>query len=148
MTAWTVTQTNRFRAAFMGAGLCNLISDNNLGDIPSANLSYFAQTPSEDPEPYWERSPIRYVSRVSTPILIAHGEEDERVSVCESIQFYRALQLLGKPATLVTYPREKHGFEERQHQRDLLMRILAWFAEHLDFPAPERTAAPVSLAAQ
>lgn len=148
LTAWTVTQTNRFRAAFMGAGLCNLISDNNLGDIPSANLSYFAQTPSEDPEPYWERSPIRYVARVSTPILIAHGEEDERVSVCESIQFYRALQLLGKPATLVTYPREKHGFEERQHQRDLLTRILAWFAEHLDFPAPERTAAPVSLAAQ
>ncbi len=146
LTAWTVTQTDRFKAAFMGAGLCNLISDNNLGDIPSANLSYFPCTPSEDPEPYWERSPIRYVARVSTPILIAHGEEDERVSACESIQFYRALQLLGKSSVLVTYPREKHGFEERQHQRDLLTRLLAWFAEHLDFPAPERTALPVSLA--
>ncbi|MFN3337010.1 MAG: alpha/beta hydrolase family protein, partial [Thermomicrobium sp.] len=148
LTAWTVTQTDRFKAAFMGAGLCNLISDNNLGDIPSANLSYFALTPSEDPEPYWERSPVRYVKHVATPILIAHGEEDERVSACESIQFYRALQLLGKPAVLVTYPREKHGFEERQHQRDLLTRIIAWFAEHLDFPAPERAAARVSPAAR
>jgi dipeptidyl aminopeptidase/acylaminoacyl peptidase len=138
LTAWTITQTDRFRAAFMGAGLCNLVSDNNLGDIPSANLSYFERTPSEDPDAYWERSPIRYVSRVKTPILIVHGEEDERVSVCESIQFFRVLQLLGKPCQLVTYPREKHGFEERQHQRDLLTRLLAWFAEQLDFPAPER----------
>jgi len=122
----------------MGAGLCNLVSDNNLGDIPSANLSYFERTPSEDPDAYWERSPIRFVARVTTPILIVHGEEDQRVSVCESIQFYRALQLLGKPCQLVTYPREKHGFEERQHQRDLLTRLLAWFARHLDFAAPER----------
>ncbi|MCX2728431.1 S9 family peptidase [Thermomicrobium sp. 4228-Ro] len=138
LTAWTITQTDRFRAAFMGAGLCNLVSDNNLGDIPSANLSYFERTPSEDPDAYWERSPIRFVSRVTTPILIVHGEEDQRVSVCESIQFFRALQLLGKPCQLVTYPREKHGFEERQHQRDLLTRLLRWFAERLDFPAPER----------
>lgn len=138
LTAWTITQTDRFQAAFMGAGLCNLVSDNNLGDIPSANLSYFERTPSEDPDAYWERSPIRFVARVTTPILIVHGEEDQRVSVCESIQFYRALQLLGKPCQLVTYPREKHGFEERQHQRDLLTRLLAWFARHLDFAAPER----------
>jgi dipeptidyl aminopeptidase/acylaminoacyl peptidase len=138
LTAWTITQTDRFRAAFMGAGLCNLISDNNLGDIPSANLSYFERTPSEDPEPYWDRSPIRYVQRVRTPVLIAHGEDDERVSVCESIQFYRALQILEKPCQLVTYPREKHGFEERNHQRDLLTRILQWFAQYLDLEAPER----------
>jgi acetyl esterase/lipase len=115
------------------------VSDNNLGDIPSANLSFFERTPSEDPDSYWERSPIRYVARVVTPVFIAHGEEDQRVSVCESIQFFRALQLLGKPCQLVTYPREKHGFEERLHQRDLLTRILAWFAEHLAFPALEST---------
>lgn len=139
LTAWTITQTDRFRAAFMGAGLCNLVSDNNLGDIPSANLSYFERTPSEDPDAYWQRSPIRYVARVVTPVLIVHGEDDRRVSVCESIQFFRALQLLGKTCQLVTYPHEKHGFEERQHQRDLLRRLLAWFAEHLGFDAPERT---------
>ncbi|MDW8060035.1 MAG: S9 family peptidase [Thermomicrobium sp.] len=148
LTAWTITRTDRFRAAFMGAGLSNLVSDNNLGDIPSANLSYFERTPSEDPDAYWERSPIRYVSRVVTPILIVHGEEDRRVSVCESIQFFRALQLLGKPCQLVTYPREKHGFEERQHQRDLLVRLLRWFAEHLDLPAPERAAEAASTTAE
>ena len=56
MTAWVVSQTERFKAAVMGAGLPNMISDNSMGDIPSANLSYFDKTPYEDPEPYWERS--------------------------------------------------------------------------------------------
>lgn len=133
-TAWTITQTNQLRAALMGARLCNLISDNNLGDIPSANVSYFEHSPSEDPDTYWTRSPIRYVQTVQTPLLIIHGEEDERVSVSESIQFYHALKLLDKPCTLVTYPREKHAIEEQAHQRDLLNRILAWFSKYLDLP--------------
>jgi dipeptidyl aminopeptidase/acylaminoacyl peptidase len=131
MTAWTVTQTDRFKAAVMGAGLCNLISDNSLGDIPSANLSYFERSPYEDPEPYWERSPIRYVRNVRTPLLILHGEEDRRVACSESIQIYQALRSLGVTCELVTYPREGHIFEERNHQRDLLQRILSWFSRYL-----------------
>jgi len=131
MTAWTITQTDRFKAAVMGAGLCNLISDNSLGDIPSANLSYFERSPYEDPEPYWERSPIRYARQVRTPLLIVHGEDDRRVAASESIQMYQALRALGVECQLVTYPREGHGFEERNHQRDLLERILGWFSQHL-----------------
>ncbi len=132
MTAWTVTQTHRFKAAVMGAGLSNLISDNSLGDIPSANLSYFERSPYKDPEPYWERSPIRYVQHVRTPLLIVHGEEDRRVAVSESIQMYQALRTLGKSCELVTYPREGHTIEEYNHQRDLLGRILGWFKRHLN----------------
>ncbi|MCM8749969.1 alpha/beta fold hydrolase [Thermomicrobiaceae bacterium CFH 74404] len=131
MTAWTITQTDRFKAAVMGAGLCNLISDNSLGDIPSANLSYFERSPYEDPEPYWDRSPIRYARSVRTPLLIVHGEDDRRVAASESIQMYQALRALGVECQLVTYPREGHGFEERNHQRDLLERILGWFSQHL-----------------
>jgi len=131
MTAWTVTQTDRFKAAVMGAGMCNLISDNSLGDIPSANLSYFEHSPYADPEPYWERSPIRYVRNVRTPLLILHGEEDRRVACSESIQFYQALRSLGATCELVTYPREGHVFEERNHQRDLLQRVLGWFSRYL-----------------
>lgn len=132
MTAWTITQTDRFKAAVMGAGLCNLISDNSLGDIPSANLSYFERSLYEDPEPYWERSPIRYARNARTPLLILHGEDDRRVAVSESIQMYQALRALGVECQLVTYPREGHSFEERHHQRDLIERILDWFSWHLD----------------
>ena len=131
LTAWAVTQTDQFKAAVMGAGLSNLISDNYLGDIPRANLSYFPASPADIPDAYWQRSPIRYVNQVTTPLLILHGEDDPRVAVSESIQFYRALRLRGAICQLVTYPREKHGFEERAHQRDLLERIIAWFRQYI-----------------
>jgi hypothetical protein len=53
----------------MGAGVSNLVSDNSLGDIPSANLSYFRDSVYHDPDPYYERSPIRYVNNARTPTL-------------------------------------------------------------------------------
>ncbi len=52
MTAWAISQTTRFKAAIMGAGLPNMVTDNSIGDIPSANHSYFSRSPYEDPDPY------------------------------------------------------------------------------------------------
>jgi dipeptidyl aminopeptidase/acylaminoacyl peptidase len=131
LTALAVTQTDRFKAAVMGMGVSNLISDNSSGDIPSANLSYFLHTLYRDPDPYYQRSPIRHVRNVHTPMLILHGEEDKRVSVTQSIEMYIALRTLGVDTQLVTYPREGHSIGERNHQIDAIRRVLGWFEEHL-----------------
>jgi dipeptidyl aminopeptidase/acylaminoacyl peptidase len=131
MTAWTVTQTNRFKAAVMGAGLPNMISDNGLGDIPSANLSYFETTPYHDPDPYFERSAIRHIRNAKTPTLILHGEADDRVSPAEGREMYIALRTLGVETQFVTYPRERHSFTERKHQLDLIRRVVEWYEQHL-----------------
>ncbi|MDQ3834767.1 MAG: S9 family peptidase [Actinomycetota bacterium] len=131
LTALAITRTDRFKAAVMGAGVSNLISDNSLGDIPSANLSYFRDSVYHDPDPYYERSPIRYVSNARTPTLILHGEEDKRVAVAQSVEMYIALRTLKVETQLVTYPREGHSIEEREHQLDLVRRVLDWFERHL-----------------
>ncbi|MBV9453188.1 MAG: S9 family peptidase [Rubrobacter sp.] len=131
LTALAVSQTDRFKAAVMGMGVSNLISDNSSGDIPSANLSYFREALYHDPDSYYERSPIRHVSNVRTPMLILHGEEDKRVSVTQSVEMYIALRMLGVETQLVTYPREGHSIEERRHQIDAIRRILGWFCKHL-----------------
>jgi dipeptidyl aminopeptidase/acylaminoacyl peptidase len=131
LTALAITRTDRFKAAVMGAGVSNLISDNSLGDIPSANLSYFRDSVYHDPDPYYERSPIRYVSNARTPTLILHGEEDKRVAVAQSVEMYIALRTLKVETQLVTYPREGHSIEEREHQLDLVRRVLNWFERHL-----------------
>lgn len=131
MTAWTISQTTRFKAAIVGAGLPNMVSDNGIGDIPSANLSYFEKSPYEDPEPYWERSAIRYLSNVRTPTLILHGEEDRRVAMMQGLELYTGLKALGVETTFVTYPREPHGIMETNHQRDLINRVVDWFTRHV-----------------
>ncbi len=131
MTAWAVTQTNRFKAAVMGAGVSNMVSDNNTGDIPGANLSYFEHAPYVDPEPYFANSAIRYLKQCQTPLLIVHGEGDNRVNMFQSVEMYVGLRGLGREVQMVTYPREPHSFGERKHQKDLLERVLAWYEERL-----------------
>jgi dipeptidyl aminopeptidase/acylaminoacyl peptidase len=131
LTAWTITQTPIFRAAMMGAGLANLISDHGQDDIPSANLLYFPGHPYQHMEAYWQASPIRYVANVRTPTLILHGDDDARVHPAQGMEYFRALKTLGVPVRFVRYPREKHGIEERAHQIDLMRRIVDWFDRHL-----------------
>ena len=131
LTAWTITQTEIFRAAVMGAGLANMVSDHGQGDIPSANLLYYPGQPYEHLEHYWKSSPIRYVSAVRTPTLILHGEDDARVHPAQSMEFFRALKVLGVPVRFVRYPREKHSIEERAHQIDLMNRIIEWLDRYL-----------------
>ena len=131
LTAWTITQTTIFRAAVMGAGLSNMVSDHGQGDIPSANLLYYPGQLYEHMEHYWKSSPIRYVAAVQTPTLILHGEEDARVHPAQGMEYFRALKILGVPVRFVRYPREKHGIEERAHQIDVMQRIIDWFDRYL-----------------
>jgi len=129
MAAWTVTQTDRFKAAVMGAGVSNMVSDQGTNDIPGFNLDYFFEDFEalyRDPGMLWDRSPLKYVSRVKTPTLVLHGESDNRVAASQGREFHRALKALGVPTELAIYPREPHGFREREHQIDVQKRIVDW----------------------
>jgi dipeptidyl aminopeptidase/acylaminoacyl peptidase len=83
------------------------------------------------PRRHDELSPASYVHRVKTPVLILHGEKDDRVPVGQARYFARGLRHYGCPFELVIYPREPHGIQERNHQLDVLRRSLAWFDHYL-----------------
>ena len=93
LTAYTITRTQMFKAAVMGAGLANMISDHGTDDIPSANLYYYPGQPYHYLDEYWESSAIKYVTNCVTPTLIVHGESDDRVHVTQGAEMYRALRL-------------------------------------------------------
>ena len=84
-----------------------------------------------DSELYWERSPLRFVKQVETPVLLTHGELDHEVAIEQSEQMFTALRKLRKPATFARYPREGHGIEEPAHVLDWLGRHVAHFRQHL-----------------
>ncbi len=131
MTAWAVTQTNRFKAAIMGAGICDYHSFHAQTNIPDWDRIFIGADMLEHPEAYRERSAITYAARVTTPTLILHGEKDECVPVNQAYAFHRALKERGVPTELVVYPREGHGLRERGHLRDLEERLVRWFKQYL-----------------
>ncbi len=132
MTAWTITQTARYKAAMVGAGLTNLWSMYGTNDIPNVLTGYFGGIASKETLPlYVNRSAMTHIDNVTTPTLILHGAADERVPVGQAQELYRGLKDRGKTTELVTYPREGHGFTEYYHLQDRLSRIQAWVTSHV-----------------
>jgi dipeptidyl aminopeptidase/acylaminoacyl peptidase len=131
MTAWIVSQTSRFKAAMMGAGLSNLPSMYNTTDVPAYLGGFFKGIPSKPTMALFnERSAISTVDRVTTPLLMLHGAEDKRVPIGQPMEFYRALKDRGKTVELVFYPREGHGLQEYYHQLDRLKRQYEWITRY------------------
>jgi len=135
MTSWVVSQTGRFKAAMMGAGLPSLLSMAGTTDIPGYIDTFFNGNPQYDgsivnPQVRFmlERSAISYADKVTTPLLMLHGGSDERVPIGQPMEFYRALKDRGKTAELVFYPREGHGFSEYYHQMDRMQREYEWIS--------------------
>ena len=127
MTAWAIGQTDRFKAAIVGAGVCDLLS-MEASDIPTWLPTSIMLAPSyHEPDVYLRSSPMTYVANAKTPTLLLHGAADDRVPLGQGRELYNALQALGVPSEMVIYPREPHIFQERNHQRDLLTRVAAWF---------------------
>ena len=127
MTSWVVTQTSRFKAAMEGAGLTDLVSMYGTTDIPGYIASFFHGTPTKETlELYRQRSAITFVDNVTTPLLILHGGNDQRVPIGQPMEYFRALKDRGKTVELVFYPREGHGLSEYYHQIDKVRREFEW----------------------
>lgn len=131
MTAWAITQSQRFRAAVMGAGVCDFHSMHAQSRIAAWDARYLRADPLEQPAVYRAHSAITYAARVTTPTLILHGENDADVPVNQAYAFARALRERQVPIELAIYPREGHGFTERDHIRDRDERVLRWFDRYL-----------------
>jgi dipeptidyl aminopeptidase/acylaminoacyl peptidase len=126
MTNWIVTQTGRFRAASAGASLSDLTDTFYLSEGGEFMADYFRR-PWENREGYASHSPLTFADRVTTPLLIQHGEADPRVPVAGAWKFYRTLKSLGKTAELEIYPRGGHVLREPMQQREQMRRNLQWF---------------------
>jgi dipeptidyl aminopeptidase/acylaminoacyl peptidase len=61
---------------------------------------------------------------MTTPTLILRGPADKRVPVGQGQELYAAPRARKVPTEMAIYPREEHLILERQHQRDLLERVL------------------------
>lgn len=136
LAAWILTQTDRFAAASVGAGVIDLTSHYGQGAVQMNE--YFSGPPWRRPAPYRDQSPIHLVENIDTPVLIFHGTEDGAVSPAQSELLYSALSFLDVPVRLVRYPGEGHTIRRREAQDDSFERWLGWLDEWTARPAAEQ----------
>ena len=120
----------RFRCAVCKFGDCDLTTSWAQGDrVGVQDLNRMMGTPAQARNAYIAGSPYHQLENVRVPLLIAHGELDERVSPKQSEQLIERLRELGKTFEYVTYPTEAHGFIRVGPQLDFyrrLERFLNW----------------------
>jgi dipeptidyl aminopeptidase/acylaminoacyl peptidase len=128
ITAWTVTQTNRYKAAVDGAGVTDWESFVWASDI--VQTDYDERWPGETPDAFRKFSPVLFADKVKTPLLILHGAADRRIPTYQGLEFFQALAAHGATVKMVTYPDSPHFPVLWQQRLDLVAEVCAWLAEH------------------
>jgi dipeptidyl aminopeptidase/acylaminoacyl peptidase len=132
MTAWIVGHTTRFRAAVAAKPVVNWISKTLTADNYNGYMHYrYPGTPWENPDGYWEFSPLSVVGDIETPTMVMVGTADLRTPLSEAKQLYHALKLRGIDTALVTIPGAYHNISNRPSQ--LVAKVLntvGWFERY------------------
>jgi dipeptidyl aminopeptidase/acylaminoacyl peptidase len=131
MSSWIVGHTNRFKAASIGAPVVDLVFQNLTDDIEGFLPSYFKSDPWNNWSMYSEHSPLRFVQNVQTPVILQHGEADQRVPLGNSVMFYNALKRRNIPVKLLVLPRQPHGPSEPRMVLKTMQTNIEWFASIL-----------------
>ncbi len=141
-TLCLITQTRRFRAALESGGEADLVS--GYGEMDDRGAAYgiandeegqgeMGATPWQYRDRYIENSPIFYLDRVDTPLLIIHGSEDTAIRPFLGDEVFVDLRRLGKEVEYAKYADEEHsplGWSYA-NQLDFCSRMIAWFNSHL-----------------
>ncbi len=131
ISAFLTTNTDRFKAISVGAGISNWMTYYVNTDIHPFTRQYLKGTPWNDPEIYALTSPMTTINEASTPTLIQHGEFDKRVPIPNAYELYQGLQDVGVETELVVYKRFGHGISRPKERLAAVWHNWQWFSRYV-----------------
>lgn len=135
-TAYLITQTNLYKAAWAGAPVGNMFSA--YGGIRwesglnrqfqyEHQQSRIGATIWEKPNLYIENSPIFHLPKVKTPLVIMANDADGAVPWYQGIELFTAMRRLNKPVWMLNYNGEAHNLMERKNRKDIQVKEQQFF---------------------
>lgn len=131
ISAFLTTNTDRFKAISVGAGISNWMTYYVNTDIHPFTRQYLQATPWSDPEIYQKTSPMTNIRNAKTPTLIQHGEFDRRVPIANAYELLQGLQDNRVPAKLVVYKGFGHGITKPKERLAAMWHNWEWFNKYL-----------------
>jgi len=135
LTNWTITQTQRFKAAVAQRDIADWYGFWFTADFTLFQPTWFRKAPWEDPQDFAARSPITHVANVTTPTMFVLGDQDYRTPPADGgEQMFRALKYRKIPTVMVRFPRENHELSrsgEPWHRIERLQHIVGWMDQWL-----------------
>ena len=133
-----ITVNDRFDAAVSCAGLSNLVSSYLLSAGKHGSTSCYEDgqlgipaSLAEAPERFVRNSPVQHLNKITTPLLLIHGEGD--AEYLQAVEMFGGLRRANKTAQLATYSKAGHAFASftEAQVEDSWDRVLCWYEEHL-----------------
>ncbi len=132
MSAWLVTQDQRFKAAVAGSPVTEWYSFTFTSNIPRWGLWFLDNAdPEETGNQAHTRSPVMHARKATTPTLLTAGAKDRCTPAGQAREFYQALTGHGVDSELVIYPGEGHGVSRFPAVTDYLTRLVTWFERYM-----------------
>jgi len=136
LTNWTIGHTTRFKAAVSQRSIADWRDFWYTADFTLFTPFWFRGAPWEQEADFKQRSPITYVDKIVTPLMLIEGESDFRTPPgAGGEQMFRALKYLKKPVVMVRFPGETHELSRSGkpvHRVERLQHIVAWFDKYLE----------------
>lgn len=133
LTNWITTQTDRFTAAVTQRSVSNWLSEAGTQQYPPNSMRReFAGTIWQNFELYWDRSPLKYADKVSTPTLIIHSTDDHITPIGQGEEWFYALKANEVPVEMVVFKGEGHSLSRNGTPVNLVERlkqIIRWFEQ-------------------
>lgn len=139
MVAWIVGHDNRFKAANAQRGVYELTTFMGEGNAYNLVPDHFGGYPwqKETKALLDAESPLTYVDKINTPLLIIHGDQDLRTGVIQSEMLYKSLKILNKPVEYIRYPKEGHELTRSGNpgrMMDHMLRVIEFFERYAKHP--------------
>jgi dipeptidyl aminopeptidase/acylaminoacyl peptidase len=128
---WLQASTTRYRCLVSHAGLVNLESQWGTSDTIYGREINNGGPPWEQGPVWREQNPIRYTAKFRTPTLVTIGEQDFRVPLNNSLEYWSALQRMRVPSRLVVFPDENHWVLKAENSKLFYTELQHWLGEYL-----------------
>ncbi len=134
MTNWIIGHTDRFKAALTQRSISNWVSFFGVSDIGYYFTPWQIEGDMRDVNKLWEHSPLKYVKNSTTPLMILHGELDDRCPIEQAEQLYTTMKSMGKEVEFIRFEQANHDLSRTGLPNLRLQRLEAiqnWFVKKL-----------------
>ncbi|HEY7125466.1 MAG TPA: S9 family peptidase [Ktedonobacterales bacterium] len=134
MTNWVLGHTDRFAAGVSVNGVANFTSFHGTSDLGVLWFGKQYGHPWESEEFYRNHSPITYVDRISTPMLLLQSENDYRCPIEQGEQMFASLLARGQTVEMIRFPNASHAIavSASPHHRYFQWKLtLDWFDRYV-----------------
>jgi dipeptidyl aminopeptidase/acylaminoacyl peptidase len=131
LSNWLQASTTRYKCLISHAGLVNLEAQWGTSDTIYSREVNMGGPPWEQSAVWREQNPIRFAGKFRTPVLVTIGENDFRVPLNNSLEYWSALQRMQVPSRLIVFPDENHWIQKGENSRLFYSEVAAWLARWL-----------------